>query len=464
MTRPNLVIVLADQWRASSLGFAGEDPVRTPVLDELASTSRVLTSAVSNYPVCSPCRAMLMTGQYPWTNGVPFNVNSETASMGVGLRTDATCWSDVLGEHGYRTGYIGKWHLTPPDHEDEKYGEGRRSDGKVWDAWTPPTERHSFDFWYSHGCCDKHMQPHYWTSDAPRESRATVRQWSAEHQTDVAIEFLEQSTLELDRPFALMLSINPPHQPFDQVPDGYVTHYTGLSPQHLLNRRNVDLDSRQGMVAAEAAPLYFAAVSAVDEQIGRLLDALDRLAVAEDTIVVFTSDHGMQLGSHDLMYKNVPYDESMRVPFLLRWSQRIRPAADDLLIGSPDFAPTLLGLLGLSDEIPGTMQGADLSGALLDQEDTYRPSGALYLGPARTPDEPDLRGLRTARHKFVASYRTDEQLGIQLFDLVTDPYELDDLAEHEPSVVSDLAAALVAELARTGDPWPGSAALRKRYA
>lgn len=187
MSRPNLVVVLADQFRASALGCLGQDPTYTPALDGLAAGARVLTNAMSTHPVCSPARAMMMTGQYPWLNGVPFNVNSSRAADGVGLRTGARCWSDVLAANDYRLGYIGKWHLTPPVAADEKYGEGRREDGKVWDAWTPPQERHGFDFWYSHGCCDRHLEPHYWTTDAPREGPVQVHQWSAEHETDVAI-------------------------------------------------------------------------------------------------------------------------------------------------------------------------------------------------------------------------------------------------------------------------------------
>ena len=355
MTGPNLVLILADQFRASAIGCLGQDPTSTPALDQLALEGRVLDQAVSGYPVCSPARAMMLTGTYPWANGVAFNVNSQTAPWGVGLRADATCWSDVLAGAGYQLGYIGKWHLTPPTSEDEEHGEGRRDDGKVWDSWTPPAQRHGFTFWYSHGCCDRHFEPHFWSTDARRESPNRVHQWSAEHETDVAIDFLRNAAQpDPDRPgqpnpFALMVSFNPPHQPFDEVPPGFDAPYADMSARELLPRPNVDLDSQVGRDAVDVARKYYAAVSAVDAQVGRLLEELDRLELAEQTVVIFTSDHGMQLGSHQLMYKNVPYEESMRVPFVVRWPGHIDPGSDDLLLGSVDRAPTILGLLGLRE-------------------------------------------------------------------------------------------------------------------
>lgn len=463
MSRPNLVLVLADQFRASSLGCLDQDPTSTPALDRLALEGRLCTDAVSSYPVCSPARAMLLTGQYPWSNGVPFNVNSETAPWGVGLRVDARCWSDVLADQGYQLGYIGKWHLTPPTPEDEVHGEGRREDGKVWDAWTPPTERHGFSFWYSHGCCDQHLEPHYWTTEATRDHPERVRQWSAERETDVAIEFLRWAGTDRGedagraRPFALVVSFNPPHQPFEEVPESYLPRYADMRPDELLRRPNVDVESQIGAEAARIARKYYAAVTAVDDQVGRLLDELDRLQLAADTVVLFTSDHGMQLGSHELMYKSVPYEESMRVPFIVRWPGHVRPGRDDLLIGLVDVAPTVLGLLGLAAETPEDVHGADCSGALLGRPAAPRPDAALYLGPGRHPADPDVRGLRTRTHKLVVEYREESGLHTRLVDLSTDPFELRDVASEQPTVVAAMLTRLAGLLAESHDPWPGLA-------
>lgn len=249
MTAPNLLVVIADQFRASALGCLQQDPTLTPHLDRLATEGRLLTHATSTHPVCSPARAMLLSGEYPWNNGVFRNVNSQTAPDGVGLRVESRCWSDVLADVGYRMGYIGKWHLTPPTAADEVYGEGRRDDGKVWDAWTPPDQRHGFSFWHSHGCCDQHLHPHYWTTDAAREEPLQVDQWSAEHETDVALAFLRDSAADVSgQPFGLVVSLNPPHQPFDELPDRFVPAYADLPEQQLLPRPNIKRDSEIGQI------------------------------------------------------------------------------------------------------------------------------------------------------------------------------------------------------------------------
>lgn len=451
---PNLVFVIVDQWRATSMGWCGVDPVVTPHLDGFAEQARVLTGAVSNYPVCSPCRAMLLTGAYPQVNGVPFNVNSETAAWGVGLRRDCIAWSDVLAEQGYRLGYIGKWHLTPPNAEDEIHGEGRRSDGRVWDGWTAPADRHGFDFWYAHGCNDHHLEPHYWSTDAAQSEPHRVRQWSPEHETDVALEFLNEAAgrRELGQPFALMVSVNPPHQPFDEVPEHLLDRYTDADPAQLISRPNVDPDTEVGQEASRIAPAYFAAVTGVDEQIGRLLGELERLELADDTLVVVTSDHGMQLGSHELIYKNVWFEESMRVPLLIRWPGEIAPGIDDVAVNSVDLAPTMLSLLGQS--VPDSMQGVDLSPTLLGHKDGPRPGESLYLRPARNPGDEDVRGLRTRQHKLVCEYHPDAPIMVHLYDLEADPYELADIAADRPDVVEQLSQRLHAALVRVDDPWP----------
>lgn len=457
MSRPNLLFVIADQWRASAIGAQGGDPVITPNLDALAAESRSLTNAVSNYPVCSPCRAMWMSGQYPFANGVPLNVNSVTAPLGVGLRPDATCWSDVLHDAGYDLGYIGKWHLDPPTDADARYGEGPREDGCVWDAYTPRGRRHGFDFWYSHGCCDDHLRPHYWTTDAPREQPVQVDEWSPIHETDVAETFLRSAAQRYHAdgtPFGLVVSYNPPHQPFDTVPARYLQPYRDLDERQLLVRPNVEHDSEAGAEAARIAPRYFAAMTGVDEQIGRLLAALAEQHLDRDTVVVFTSDHGMQLGSHGLIYKNVWFDESLLVPFLVRAPGHVRPGRDDLLLSSPDVAPTLLGLLGLADRIPAAMHGRDLSGPLRG-EDGPRPGTALYLRPSGGVEgaAADMRGLRTHSRMLVVERHPDARTVVRLYDLDDDPYQRSDIAAERPREVATLLGQLDAELRRTGDPW-----------
>ena len=456
--RPNILVVMADQFRAASLGVVGEDPVHTPHLDALAENGRVMRQAVSGYPVCSPHRAMFLTGMRPQVNGVTVNVNSESAEDGVGLRDGLPTWASALRDRGWRTGYIGKWHLEPPVADDERYGEGRRDDGKVWDAWSPPHRRFGFEYWYSYGAADRHLAPHYWTTDAAREERVDVDRWSAEHEVDVAIDFLSDVG---DDPWALMVSLNPPHQPFYQVPDRYRARYADLNEPTLLNRPNVPHGSAVATEAAKVARDYFAAITGVDEQVGRLVDAVAARRTRRPTVTLFTSDHGMQLGSHGLMYKNVPYEESMRLPLIVHAPGMIPAGESHTVLDSLDFAPTILGLAGvtLSDE---RMAGRDRSDVLrgapgapaLEGEDD---DATLYTRFASRSDASSVRGLRTRTSKIVATWHPESGLAVQFFDLAADPYELHDRPD-DPRALA-LAGRLREELQRADDPWEGAAAL-----
>ena len=226
--RPNLVLVFPDQMRAAAQGFRRDDPVHTPNLDRFACDSVVLDQAVSNYPVCSPFRAMLMTGQYPPSHGVLRNCNSKSAQSGYALKTDARCWSDVLKDHGYSLGYIGKWHLDAPH---PPYVDSYNNQGELkWNEWCPPARRHGFDFWHAYGTYDRHLSPHYWTTTMARDERLNVDAWSPQHEADTAIDFIcntEGKHRDPTQPFALVVSMNPPHPPFDQVPDRYLEPYLG---------------------------------------------------------------------------------------------------------------------------------------------------------------------------------------------------------------------------------------------
>jgi arylsulfatase A-like enzyme len=464
-TSPNLVIVMADQFRAMAVdrgaGGLAADPVATPRLDELAATGCPVPHAVSNYPVCSPHRAMFLSGRPPAENGVTRNVHSESAADGVGLRDGLATWASVLRDHGYRTGYIGKWHLEPPVAADEEHGEGRRDDGKVWDAWSPPERRFGFDFWHSYGAADRHLAPHYWVGDAGRSERLDVDRWSAEHEVDVAIDFVTRAAAAPE-PFALMVSLNPPHQPFDQVPERYRAAYAARAADELLTRPNVPRGTPAAEEAAAIARDYFAAVAGVDEQVGRLVDALADAGIGEDTIVLFTSDHGMQLGSHGLLYKNVPYEESMRIPLILHGPGRVPAGPSPELVCSLDFAPTILGLAGLGDAVPDGMRGADLSAALTGRGDVAADPAAVYYRFASPGDPVQVRGLRTREHKLVATWHPGRDLAVDFYDLAADPYE----RHSDPGHVAapELARRLLARLADDGDAWPGGDALRRALA
>lgn len=451
---PNILIVCCDQLRQAAVGCYGQDPVLTPNLDAFASQSLVLTHCVSNQPVCTPYRGMLFTGQYPFSNGLTANCNS---SRDVELRDDARCLSDVLAGQGYSCGYIGKLHLHKPRPPYE-HTEGPRGDGVVWDAYTPPgPARHGFSFWHSYGCCDRHMHPHYWRGDSPIEDRVIVDGWSVRHETDVAIDYLRNSDgrhRPPGQPFFLMVSHNPPHPPLNQVPPRYLEPFSGRAVTDLLCRPNARYDKPQA--AQQQAALYFAAVAGIDEQFGRLMGELNSLGLAQDTIVIFTSDHGEMLYSHGLRNKNVWYDESLLVPFLLRWPGRVKARRDDLLLGVPDVMPTLLAMAGLAQATPPRVEGSDLSAAVQTGGGS-RPTSAFYLWPnwqhAGRREFISARGIRTHGHMLVVGREVGGDEVAILHDCQSDPYQLHNVADTQPAAVAELRRELDCWLERTNDPW-----------
>lgn len=453
---PNLIIVMPDELRQQAVGFTKTDPVITPNIDKFASDSLTLTNALSNCPICSPARAMLFSGKYPISNGVIDNCYSKTIEFEIELNEDEVCLSDILSDSGYSLGYLGKYHLDLPKAEDADFTEGWRGDpengGTLWDAYTPPGKRrHGFDFWYSYGCCDNHLSPHYWLNDAKVNERTDVSAWSVEHETDVAIDYIRNTDNKYrdeKKPFFLMVSHNPPHMPFDAVPDQYKNVYKGKSLGELLNRPDAKLDKH----AASDIANYFAAITGIDENFGRLLDVLKTEELDENTIVIFMSDHGEMLGSHGRMGKNSWYDEALLIPFILRWKDKIKPRQDDLLFNMADIFPTILGLIGLSEKIPEVVEGNDRSAILLGGK-VKRPESGYYL-TAQPFFPEERRGIKTLTHTFVMIRdKNSGEVRTVLHDNVNDQFQLVNIANDEPELVSKYKKELVVWLQKTNDPW-----------
>ncbi len=453
---PNVVFILADQWRGSALGFMGREPVLTPCLDKLSREALVLTRCVSSYPVCSPYRGMLMTGQFPHSNRVLANCNTDGAKYGYELPATARCWSDVLKDKGYSLGYIGKWHLDSPH---EPYVDtGNNSATFAWNEWTTPARRHGFGFWYAYGTFDEHLHPEYWTTDAPREQRTKVNQWGPEHEADLAIQYLrnEGGTYRSgQKPFALVLSMNPPHTPYDQVPQKYVERYAGKSEADLLSTVNMNLTYgvTGRKLALKQIRNYFACITGVDEQIGRVLAALRDTGLEQNTLVIFTSDHGDCLGAHDELTKNVHWDESLLVPFLARWPGHIQPRRDDLLLTPPDIYPTLLDLMGLGADIPGSVQGTSYASIFRDGTG-QRPSSAWYMFVPNGQPGLGRRGVRTQTHTLVYFRDGKAPERCEFYDNVADPYQARNIASAQAALVEQLTRdELLPWLRKMNDPW-----------
>ncbi|WP_045518503.1 sulfatase family protein [Neobacillus niacini] len=441
--QPNLIYIFADQWRRQAVGYEDEDQVLTPNIDAFAGESVVFSNAVTCSPLCSPHRASLLTGRYPMSTGVYTNCKIGADVM---LSPEETCISDVLADAGYQTGYIGKWHLDLPELNVSAEPE---SGAKDWDAYTPPgPKRHGFQHWYSYGAWDEHLSPHYW-QDNPEKIQ--VNQWSVEHETDQALQFIKNRSS--NQSFALFLSWNPPHSPFDQVPEKYRQLYNG---EQIMLRENVN-QSTFGVHTGEPVDggleelretqmNYFAAISGIDDQFGRILQLLKDEKLDENTILVLTSDHGEMMGSHGLMAKHVWYEESIGVPFCLRWPKVMGPARTDVLLNTVDIMPTLLSLLQL--DIPNSVEGTDLSSFLIKRECQGPEAAYMCAYPGRKEAIEAFRdagldnrayGWRAVRTKLFTyvihhGYAPGDERIRLLYDLEKDKFQLQPEKIEDPFV------------------------------
>lgn len=472
--RPNVIYVFPDQYRNSSFGFWSDeayasqvgwcgDPVLTPNLDRFAGESVVLSNAVSNFPVSSPHRGMLLSGMYPERSGVVLNCMSERPEST--LREDAECIGDVFSAAGYDCAYIGKLHADAPTRNNPQRPGTYVSDAvPEWDAYTPPSRRHGFNYWYSYGTYDVHKQPHYWDNNGERHE---VKEWSVQHEISKAVDYIRNTANVRDagKPFLMMIGLNPPHSPYASTDDcdleGYEL-YKNKTASQLLVSPNADTT----LSKAACAPYYFANVSGVDREFGRLLAALEEAGLTRNTIVVFASDHGETMCSHGITDpKNSIYRESMNIPFIVRYPGRIAHRVDDLLLSTPDIMPTLLGLAGLGDRIPASVEGRDFSAVLTGQgQQPARPEAALYmrnLNGERDSDSlvrgffPVARGVKTARYTMELTVGRDGKPGrVLLFDDVKDPYQMHNIdPATEPALFGGLCRELAVLLRQTNDIW-----------
>ncbi len=452
-TKPNLVYVYPDEMR-SAMGFMGQEPVITPNLDKFAKASLVLTNAGVNYPVCVPYRTMLMTGKYSHSNGVITNCFRD----GKDLPNNQVWWSDVLKEKGYDLGYIGKWHINKTVGAEYK-GEKLKGHAR---GWVEPNKRHGFTYWRNH-TSNNHLKAQYWTeNDSPADVKI-VPKWSAEFDADNAIEYIENKEGKFrdpNKPFALAISMNPPHSPYKGfVPKKYVDMYKDKTDAELIDPfPNIPpAGTRWGDYYRKQVRSYYGAITGIDDQFGRIMDCLKRNGLDENTIVVFTSDHGNCLGRHEQITKNNQFEESMKVPFLVRWPGKIKPRHDDLLISTPDIYPTMMELMGINDGLPKDLEGTSFA-KLFCGEEMKRPGSQLYMWVTIDDHRYGRRGVRTDRYTLCLDRGREGKkrhpLQISLFDRKTDPFQLKNIAAEKPELVQQLIKEeLIPWLEKAKDPW-----------
>ncbi|MBT3274075.1 MAG: sulfatase [Spirochaetales bacterium] len=421
--KPNIVYVLADQWRGQAFGYTGDPNVKTPCIDELASRCISFKNAVSVSPVCTPHRASLLTGRYPTTTGMFMN--------DLYLPKEELCMAEIFKESGYDTGYIGKWHLD---------GHGRHS-------YIPKERRQGFDYWKVLECTHDYNNSYYYAGDD--DTRLTWDGYDAYPQTEDARNYIREHA-DGEKPFFLFVGYGGPHFPHNNAPE----ELQALYPSNEIELRpNVSEDMKEK--AREELQGYYAHCTAIDRCVGELYQTLEESGAAENTIFIFTSDHGDMFGSQGKRpwRKQVPWDESIRVPFLFRYpaltgeSRGVRTP-----LNTPDILPTLLSLAGIP--IPDTIEGEDLSGLISDPASDAGEKAALFMSvaPFGATDFKAYRGIRTSRYTYVR----DSDGPWLLYDNQEDPYQMKNLINK--SEMADLRAELEEELQsqlnQIGDGFP----------
>jgi arylsulfatase A-like enzyme len=459
--RPNILFIMSDDHAAHAISAYGSRVNQTPNLDRLAREGAILTSVFATNSICTPSRAAILTGQYSHLNGVTMFNRFDSSRMTV---------ARLLQAGGYYTGIVGKWHLG--------------SDPVGFDRWEILPGQGAY------------INPVLYTATGEK----TYTGYATDIITDLALEFMKNRPR--NKPFFLMLHHKAPHRPWQPdaahrsrfvdrwIPepetfwDSYATRTDALheNQQRVANdltRRDLKLepppdldgaaltawlatkpdtvtttrDGKTVTLTGEALVRwkyqrymqdYLATVQSVDDSVGRVLEFLDRNALAKNTMVIYTSDQGFFLGDHGLFDKRFMYEESLRMPFLVRWPARIKPGTrSDLMALNIDFAPTFLDAAEMS--VPGDVQGRSLLPLLRGRPPTdWRTS--MYYRYYHDPGDHNTRahyGVRTRTHKLIYFWKKDQW---ELFDLVNDPFELHNLYGQPGQ--EQLTATLKAELQR----------------
>lgn len=457
--KPNLVYFFADQLRLCSMGYYGDEKAQTPNIDKLSEQSCNLINAVSGHPVCAPYRASLFTGKYTTSTGMVINE--------IRLSTHHRSIAHVLNDNGYETAYIGKWHMYANQL-------GHHSDPK--NSYIPEgPDRLGFDGYFAayNFHHENYGETSYYHLNSPE--KIPYDGFEPDCQTDMAIEQMKRLK-DGDKPFALFVSIGIPHDPWDEWncdPEAYArfkdTKFT--LPENYLpeNDPHADAWARLSPEERKALPYwmkgYYSMAAKVDDNVGRMVRAIDDLGLADDTIFVFTSDHGELFGAHGRRAKNIFYEESCRVPFLMRWGDKIPYGKNDICLNTVDLMPTLLSMMGMKEDIPAEVEGRDCSDSILGKSGAPRPEGALMMGTGATAaweDGHEWRAWRTEQYTYAVYLSDGQEL---LFDNLADPLQMRNLA-CDPAyaeVKAQMKFAMWSEMIRVGDKFHPSSYYRDNW-
>lgn len=422
--QPNILFIYTDDQALWSIHAYGNNQVETPNLDRLAREGALFTQAFTATPVCSPSRASMMTSRYPTEFGIDDWINPRT-EPDLGLAPSFVIWPQLLKGAGYRAMLIGKWHLGTRDEFH-------------------PTRR-GYDAFY--GFRDG--------GNTPRNPRLEVEGVTQIVQGDIPDLFVDEALIYLgtclakpnrDRPFLLSVHFREPHAPYTPFP----------LPDDVYSRLDPKIPQVAGLPVPRVKQLtrdYYSSVHAVDRNVGRLLNALDRNGLSDNTIVIFTSDHGYMIGHHGLWHKGNAtwlvegkkgprpnmFDDAVRVPLLIRWPGVVKPGTTvSHVVSNLDFLPTLLEMTGTPKPENLVVRGRSMVPLLKGEEPSPAWDDTLFgqydMHHTKTAH---MRMIRTPRWKLIRHF--EPEVSDELYHLGSDPNETTNRID-DPAAKADLSS------------------------
>ena len=434
--KPNVIAIVTDDQARWTIGAYGNREVRTPNMDRLAAEGALFVNAFVNTPVCSPSRAGFLTGLHGTQIGITDWINMNEASAGVGLPPETVTWPEVLKQNGYATALVGKWHLGHlPQHHPTKHGYDH--------------------FWGFPGGGTEPMNP---TVEVDGK-RVKLKGAVPDLLTDEAMRWVEANR---EKPFALSIHFREPHLPYGPAPAEDVAVYRDADPsipkwERLYEPFTKDLTRK-----------YYTSVHAIDRNLGRLLTKLDELKLADDTIVLFTSDHGYNVGHHVLHGKGNAvwigggvagpkrpnmFDSSIRIPLLVRWPAKVKPGTRvEQSVTNLDTFSSVLAMTGVAAPAGARQHGRDLSPLLRGEAVSDWPADVFGQYDLHNAGIAFMRMIRTPEWKLVVHHMTNGHS--ELYNLKDDPEERRNLYYNKRAfeVREDLRKRLVAWQESIGDP------------
>lgn len=447
--QPHIIFIITDQQRADALGCMGNDAVISPQIDKIAEQGVTFVNGYSAVPSCTPARAGLLTGMSPWKHGM--------LGYGKVARKYKFEMPQMLRDAGYYTFGIGKMHWFPQkslhgfhgtltDESGRVEQDGYVSDYRDWFKLNAPGQDpdETGIGWNEHRAgvykLDEKLHPTYWTGKT-------------------AVEMIEN--YDLEKPLFLKISFARPHSPYDP-PQRFLDMYNDVEiPAPVIGDWTERWDTVQGgkdaafsnfgaEYAINSKRHYYASITFIDEMVGEIIRALKEKGMYDNSLIVFTSDHGDMMGDHHHWRKTYAYEGSANIPFIVQWPRQFEAGIErGAVLENPtelrDFLPTFLDVAGA--EIPGEMDGLSLVELIKDPQSQWRPY--IEIEHSTTYSSHNYWcALTDGTWKYIWFFRTGEE---QLFNLKNDPGEITDLSENERTELDKWRERMVDYLAERGE-------------